>query len=151
MIYTVTGAGPRTGTSFVMGKLREAGLPIYWTESLKIVDAKYDTWYTELPDLDNVIAKVWPNHLSRAKVGRMLVLHREFASQVKSIHQQIRRERKQGYVIVDTPKQLIEKANWILAKSKIERIEVRTEDLDERIDEIIEWFTEPFRESMKWA
>jgi hypothetical protein len=151
MIYTVTGAGPRTGTSFVMGKLREAGLPTHWTESLKIVDAKYDTWYTELPDLNDVIVKVWPNFLNSVKVGRMLVLRRDFISQVKSIQQQIRRERKQGYTIVDTPKQLIEKANWILSRQKIERLEVRTEDLDERIDEIIGWFAEPFKESMKWA
>jgi hypothetical protein len=104
-----------------------------------------------LPDLNDVIVKVWPNFLNSVKVGRMLVLRRDFISQVKSIQQQIRRERKQGYTIVDTPKQLIEKANWILSRQKIERLEVRTEDLDERIDEIIGWFAEPFKESMKWA
>ena len=151
MIYAVTGAGPRTGTSFVMGKLREAELPVYWTDHLKVVGAEYDTWYPELIDLDNVIVKVWPNHLSYAKVGRMLVLRRGYAQQVKSIHRQIRRERKQGYIIHDTPKQIIEKSNWILNKSKIERMEIRTEELTERINEIIEWFSEPFRESVKWA
>jgi hypothetical protein len=151
MIYAVTGAGPRTGTSWTMGKLREAGLPVYWTEHLKVVGAQYDTWYDDLPDLDDKIVKVWPNHLSYANIGRMVVLRRDYASQVKSIQQQIKRERKQGFTVHDTPKQLIEKANWILNKSKIERIEVRTEELDERIDEIIGWLSEPFEESLKWA
>jgi hypothetical protein len=134
-----------------MGKLRDAGLPVYWTEHLKIVGTEYDTWYDDLPNLDNKIVKVWPNHLSYAKVGRMVVLRRDYASQVKSIHQQIRSERNQGFIIHDTPKQLIEKANWILSRQKIERLEIRTEDLNERIDEIIGWLSEPFQESVKWA
>ena len=146
MIYAVTGAGPRTGTSWTMGKLLEAELPVHWTEHLNVVGAKYDTWYDELPDLDNVIAKVWPNHLQKANVGRMVVLRRNVTTQVKSIKQQMKRERSNGFVINDTPKQLIDRAKWILDNIKIERMEVRTEDLDDRINEIIEWFSEPFEQ-----
>ena len=147
MIYAVTGAGPRTGTSWTMGKLIEAGLPVYWTEHLNVVGAQYDTWYDELPELDNVIAKVWPNHLQKANVGRMVVLRRNVTTQVKSIKQQMKRERSNGFVIEDTPKQLIDRAKWILDNIKIERMEVRTEDLDDRINEIIEWFSEPFEQA----
>ena len=146
MIYSVTGAGPRTGTSWTMGKLIEADLPVYWTEHLKIDGAMYDTWYDEFSELDNVIAKVWPNHLQRADVGRMVVLHRNESTQVKSIKQQMKRERNQGLVIEQTPKQLIDQAKWILSLVKIPRLVVRTEELDDRIDEIIEWMSVPFEQ-----
>ena len=144
MIYAITGAGPRTGTSWTMGKIREAGLPVHWTKALKIPDAGFDTWWTDLPELNNVIVKVWPNHLSMANIGRMIVLRRDYETQVKSIRQQIRRERKAGFVINDTPHELIEKCNWIISKQKIPFREYRTEELDDSIDEIIDWLSEPF-------
>ena len=146
MIYSVTGAGPRTGTSWTMGKLIEAGLPVYWTESLNIAGSKYDTWHDEFSELDNVIAKVWPNHLQRANVAKMVVLHRNESTQLKSIKQQMKRERNQGLVIEQTPKQLIDQAKWILDQIKIPRLVVRTEELDDRIDEIIEWMSVPFEQ-----
>jgi hypothetical protein len=144
MIYAVVGAGPRTGTSWVMGKIKEAGLPIFWTEALKIPNAKYDTHWNDLPDLNDVIVKVWPKHLSMANIGKMIVLRRNYHDQVKSIHQQIRKERKAGFRIDQTPHELIKECNWIIKKQTIPFREYRTEELNDKIDEIIQWFSEPF-------
>ena len=145
MIYAITGAGPRTGTSWVMGKIREAGLPIFWTRELKIPNAKYDTHWDDLPSLTDVIVKVWPKHLTLADIGRMIVLRRNYHDQVKSIYRQTRIERKAGFRINQTPHELIQECNGIIRKQTVPIREYRTEELNDRIDEIIDWFSEPFQ------
>ena len=152
-IVTVTGAGPRTGTSWTMDQLHKAGLPVYWTDYLHIPNAAYDTIRDELPGLDNVIVKVWPAHLSQANISRMVVLRRDRDSQIESIKQQSIREREAGFKIVQTPAQMINQAEWILTQSQIPRIEVKTENLDDSIHEIIEWLSEPFikQENKSWV
>jgi hypothetical protein len=149
MIYSVTGAGPRTGTSFVMRKLYEAGLPVYWTDYVQIPGAEFETNYQDLARLNNVIVKVWPNMLSKAQIERMIVLRRDRESQVESIRMQ--EEREIGYSHMDLPESLIDKSNWILEQVDIERREYRTEELDDQIGEIVMWLSEPFKESMQWA
>jgi hypothetical protein len=146
MIYAVTGVGPRTGTSWVMEQLHAAGLPVYWSKSLNIDGAKYETYPNELSRLNNQIVKVWPNYLKQAKIGRMVLLRREFATQEASITLQMEREKKQQFVFMQTPKQMIEKSRWIIDQCKIERLEVRTEDLNNRIDDIVQWMSIPFEQ-----
>ena len=150
MIYAVTGAGPRTGTSWTMGKLLEAGLPVHWTEYLHIPGAKYET-VEELSGLDNVIVKVWPRNLSRANISRMVVLRRDRNAQIESIENQLIREREAGLKIVQTPEQLINQCEWMLEQSQIPRREYRTEELNDAISKIIDWLAEPFiQEYRKW-
>ena len=144
MIYAITGAGPRTGTSWTMGKIKEAGLPIYWSKFIKIPGAKYDTYPTDLQGLGNVVVKVWPKHLSLVNISKMVVLRRNYTDQVGSIYKQAKRESKAGFTVDYTPDGLIQECNMILSKVNIPYREYRTEDLDDSIDEIIEWFSEPF-------
>ena len=144
MMYSVTGAGPRVGTGWVMGKLHEAGLPVYWTKNLIVEGSSYDTHWNELPGLNNVIAKVWPPFLSKVDVSKMIVLRRNRKDQIASTIKQIRRERKAGFTVNDTPEQLIDRCEWFLKQQHIPTMEVRTEDLDDNIDKIIEWLSEPF-------
>ena len=146
MIYAVVGAGPRTGTSWTMKQLDKAGLPVYWSRHFEIPGAEYETLYTQLPDLNHVIAKVWPPALSHALVGRMLVLKRDFESQVISLRKQIEREASAGFKNYMTAEQIIERSNWIVDQSKIPRMEVETKDLSKHIDEIVNWFSEPFEQ-----
>lgn len=144
MIYAVTGAGPRTGTSFVMSKLHEAGLPVYWTLGYDFPGAEYEVRKHELFGLDKVIAKVWPRLLSRATVSRMVVLKRDRATQIESLKRQIEREREAGLVFEEKPESLIDQSRWIVDNSSIRKREYRTEELDDNIAEIVTWLSEPF-------
>ena len=146
MIYSVTGVGPRTGTSWTMKKLEEAGLPIFWSESMKIPGAKYDTHPVDMKGLSDVVVKVWPKHLSLVNIGRMIVLRRNYIDQVRSIYQQAKRERRAGFPVNYTPQGLIQECNTIMRKVTIPYREYRTEDLDDHIDEIIDWLSEPFEQ-----
>ncbi len=144
MIYAVTGAGPRTGTSFVMEKLHEAGLPIYWTLGYDFPGAKYEVRKNELFNLDRVIAKVWPRLLSRVEVSRMLVLKRDRASQIESLKVQMERERAAGWTLTESAESLIDQQRWIVDNSAIPKRVYRTEELDDHIEEIVAWLSEPF-------
>jgi hypothetical protein len=151
MIYAITGMGPRTGTSFVMGKVEEAGLPIFWSESMRIPGAKYDTHPKDMQGLTDVVVKVWPKHLSLVNISKMVILRRNYFDQVKSIIQQSKRERNAGFDVDYTPHGLIQESNMILSKTDIPYREYRTEELDDHIDEIVSWLSEPFEEAVKWA
>jgi hypothetical protein len=144
MIYAVVGAGPRTGTSWVMGELHAAGLPVYWTKTLNIPGAKYETDWKILPTLHNVIAKVWPGTLTVANVGRIVLLRRDRDEQIISLRKQIEREREAGYKCDETAEDLIDRCILFANVIRIPKIEIRTEDLNSRIDEIIGWLSEPF-------
>ena len=144
MIYAVVGAGPRTGTSWVMGQLHAAGLPVHWTKSIKIPGAEYETNWKDLPNLNNVIAKVWPGTLTVANVGRVVILRRDRDDQIISLRKQIERERVAGYKCIDTAETLIDRCVKFADAIQIPKIEIRTEDLNSRINEIIGWLSEPF-------
>jgi hypothetical protein len=144
MIYSVTGAGPRTGTSFVMRKLYEAGLPVYWTLGYDFPDAEYEVRTNELFMLNNVIVKIWPRFLSKVNISRMVVLKRDRTTQIKSLKRQIEREREAGWTILEKPESLIDQYRWIVNNSQIPKREYRTEELDENIVDIVNWLSEPF-------
>ena len=144
MIYAVVGAGPRTGTSWTMGKIVEAGLPVFWSEHLKIPGAKYDTLPIDMHGLDKMVVKVWPKQLHLVNIHKMVVLRRNYIDQVRSIYQQAKREQRAGFPVNYTPQGLIKECNDILRNTKIQYREYRTEELDDHIDEIIEWLSEPF-------
>jgi hypothetical protein len=144
MIYAVVGAGPRTGTSWVMGQLHAAGLPVHWTKSIKIPGAEYETDWKELPNLNNVIAKVWPGTMTVAKVSRIVLLRRDRDEQIISLRKQLERERAVGYKVVETAEELIDRNVKFANAIRIPKIEIRTEDLNSRIGEIIGWLSEPF-------
>jgi hypothetical protein len=146
MIYSVTGVGPRTGTSWTMKKLKEAGLPNFWSEEMNIPGAKYDTHPNHMQGLSDVVVKVWPKHLKLVNIGRMIVLRRNYIDQVRSIYQQAKRERRAGYPVNYTPQGLIKECNEIMRKVTIPYREYRTEELDDHIDEIIDWLSEPFEQ-----
>jgi hypothetical protein len=144
MIYAVVGAGPRTGTSWVMGQLHAAGLPVHWTKYIKIPGAEYETDWKELANLNHVIAKVWPGTISVADIGRVVILRRDRDEQIISLRKQIERERDAGYKCVETAEVLIDRCVKFADAIRISKIEIRTEDLNSRINEIIGWLSEPF-------
>jgi hypothetical protein len=127
-----------------MGQLHAAGLPVHWTTSIKIPGAEYETDWKELPNLNNVIAKVWPGTLTVAKVSRCVILRRDRDEQIISLRKQIERERDAGYMCVDTAEVLIDRCVKFADAIQIPKIEIRTEDLNSRINEIIGWMSEPF-------
>jgi hypothetical protein len=144
MIYSITGAGPRTGTSWTMGKIKEAGIPIFWDKELRIPGARYDTMPKDLHGLSDVVVKVWPKHMHLVDISKMIILRRNYPEQVRSIYQQAKRERRAGFPVDYTPQGIIRECNTILRKVDVPYREYRTEDLDDSIDEIIEWLSEPF-------
>jgi hypothetical protein len=144
MIYSVTGAGPRTGTSWTMGKLRDAGLPVYWTPGYDFPNAEYEVRKNELLNVNRVIVKVWPRLLSRVNISRMVVLKRDRATQIKSLERQIECEREAGWTILEKPESLIDQCRWIVDNSRIHKREYRTEELDDNIVDIVNWLSEPF-------
>jgi len=129
-----------------MEQLHERGLPVYWSLGLHIDGAGYETYPSELPYLDRVIVKVWPTNLSRVSMQRMVVLHRDFAAQEASLQQQMEREKEQGFVGSQSAKAMIEQAKWVVNQYQGERLDVRTEDLNDRIEDIVQWLSVPFEQ-----
>ena len=146
MIYAVTGAGPRTGTSWTMAQLEKAGLPIYQSAHMKIPGAEYETDWKELSTLNHVIAKVWPATLSQANVGRMVVLRRNRDCQIHSLHKQMEREMAAGYKFNDTAEEIIDRCIRYVNNCRIPKIEIPTENLNQEIGSIIEWLSVPFEQ-----
>lgn len=149
MIRAVMGVGPRSGTSFTMRMMHEAGLPVHWDSS---IDEKmpaegnpqgyYETHFQDYRSLEDVIVKVWPMSARFADVEKMVVLERDRDSQIASIEKQMVRERALldtlgiTWSAEDFRDRSAEALNLYLS---IPHLRVRTEDLDERIDEIINY------------
>jgi hypothetical protein len=127
-----------------MGKLRDAGLPVYWTLGYDFPNAEYEVRKNELFTLSGVIVKVWPRLLSRVNISRMVVLKRDRATQIKSLERQIECEREAGWPVLEKPESLIDQCRWIVDNSQILKREYRTEELDDNIVDIINWLSEPF-------
>jgi hypothetical protein len=149
MIRAVVGVGPRVGTSFTMRKLHEAGLPVHWDPS---IDKKmpsegnpegyYETHFQDYRSLDNVIVKVWPLSARFADMEKMVVIERSRESQLASIEKQMVREQAllETLGIDWAPEEFLDKSAQALnLYLSIPHLRVRTEDLDERIDEIINY------------
>ena len=65
---------------------------------------------THLNGLKNVIVKVWPNSMFMNRIGRMVVLKRDYESQMASLQIQIEREREAGFSVDMPPQRMIEQA-----------------------------------------
>lgn len=152
MLCAVIGNGPRTGTTFVMRSLYEAGLPVVWNRTLNIPDAGFDLLPDDVFHVEHGIIKIWPPILKYVNIARGVVLRRNHDDQVRSINEQKVREKAAGVEIhkgdyeadwlIGTHQKALGK--WLLSHRHTEIIDVRTEDLDQRIGEIIDWLAEPF-------
>ncbi len=149
MIRAIMGVGPRSGTSFTMRKLHEAGLPVHWDSSIdEQMPAEgnprgyYETHFKDYKSLEDVIVKVWPLSARFADIERMVILERDRDSQIASIEKQMVREQALletlgiSWSAEDFRDKSAEALNLYLS---IPHLRVRTEDLDERIDEIINY------------
>lgn len=149
MIRAVVGRGPRVGSSFVMRRLHEAGVPCHWDDALTDIlpvegnpDGYFETPYQNYRSIRNKVVKVWPLSMHFADIERMVVLERSRESQLASIKKQMARERTllEERSIVLTPEEFIDRShNALELYLSIPHLRVRTEDLDERIDEIISY------------
>ena len=156
MIYAVIGAGPRSGTSWVMNQLEEAGLPVYWTDGLYVADADnpygyYESEPQEQAEQDDVICKVWPGPtLNQVGIARAVILYRERKAQLASIKRRMNGEEKEACSrlnmsaedYIDMP------CNFLKAGVLFESRRFRTETLDNHIEDIIEYLSEPFERSI---
>ena len=149
MIRAVMGVGPRAGTSFTMKELLDAGLPVHWDPSIDAalpVDGNPRGYYETLPSdyrsVTDKIVKVWPLAAQYADIERMVVLERNRESQLASIAEQVEREREllDALDISWTPEEFLDRSSKALSLYlSIPHLRVRTEDLSERIDEIISY------------
>ena len=147
MIRAVVGRGPRVGSSFVMKSLLDAGLPVHWDQSLCDIlpedgnpDGYYETMFQDYRSHEDVILKVWPLTMQHADIERMVVLERSRENQLASIEKQMVREQKllEERGIGLTPTEFIDLSHQALEiYLSIPHLRVSTEDLDDRIDEII--------------
>lgn len=149
MIRAVVGIGPRVGSSFVMKALLDAGLPVHFDQALGDIlpaegnpDGYYETHYDDYKSVDDVIVKVWPLAIHCADIERMVILERSRESQVASIKKQMVRERQllEELDVQLTPEEFIDKSREALdLYLSIPHLRVNTEDLDDRINEIISY------------
>jgi hypothetical protein len=162
-IVAITGVGPRTGTSFVMQKAKEAGLPIYGHKFLDGItvpeynpegywdiypDEIVDCWYSG--KLDNKIVKLWNPILKvvdQSRISHVLILERQDKlAQLSSLEKVFAAESQ-----LDANKQFIDTLSptsiltdhiltmneWVKKRNKTTIKRVFTEDLNESIDEIL--------------
>lgn len=147
MIRAVIGAGPRVGTSFVMRKLAEAGLPVYSDKDITELlpdegntGGYFETHFANLPFLKDVICKVWPLGVNGADIERAVILERNREDQLRSITEQMNREQ----ALLETlgidwsaEEHLDRSVEALTPLYNIPHIKVRTEDLDVEINNII--------------
>ena len=147
MIRAVIGVGPRVGTSFTMKSLIEAGLPVHWDQCVDDLlptagntAGYYETDHVNLPDLSGVIVKVWPLAAHLASIEKAVILERNRDCQLASIEKQMVRERELLATLgIDwTAEDFIDQSEKALTPLlSIPHLRIRTEDLDDRIDDII--------------
>ncbi len=149
MIRAVVGVGPRVGSSWVMKQLHDSGLPVHWDAELEEIlppegnpGGYYETFAVNLPKLNDVICKVWPLGVNGADIERMVVLERGREAQLKSIEIQMEREAQllEALGLDWEPEDFLVKSEAALKPLlSIPHLRVRTEDLNDRIDEIINY------------
>ena len=150
MIHAVMGAGPRTGTSFVMHRLLEAGLPVHFNDRGDLPVAGnpsgyFETYWHRLSTLDQVIVKVWPRFAHLVEIDRLLILRRDRDAQTKSLTRQLRRERHLWQGAPWSAEHIIDYALKGLSKvTAIQTMEFETETLDQNINQIIDYLSNPF-------
>ena len=149
MIRAVVGIGPRVGSSFVMQSIRDAGIPIYWDTHIEAVlpsegnpGGYFETNPKDFPSLKDVVCKVWPISAGTADIERMVILERDRETQLHSIQLQMDRERELLEIVgLDwTPEDFLTKSLAALQPLlSTPHLRVRTEDLNDRIAEIIQF------------
>ena len=155
MIHAVIGAGPRTGTSWVMRQLEEAGLPVFWSEEFYEADADNPYGYYEadpqaLIEQDGVIAKVWPGPLmNQLGIVRGVVLYRDREAQLKSIRERMKKEQEACDKLGLSAEEYIDlPSNFLDAGLLFEYQVFMTENLNNTISDIIEYMSEPIERSI---
>ena len=152
-MYAVTGIGPRTGTSWVMYKLFEAGLPVNGHRFLPelCVTEHNPNGYWELypgdPVPESGISKVW-GIWKHDRVDRVVILkRRDREAQIRSMEKVLRDELKLEHwkhvpdqtitmnEIIETCDQ--KTTDWLKTAHKGEVLTVDTEDLDQSIGYIV--------------
>lgn len=149
MIRAVVGAGPRTGTSWTMYCLAEAGVPIKYDRSIdRFMPASgnplgyFESYPESLTNYDNTVAKVWPISAKPETIEKMVVLYRDRATQLASIERQMTRERELldaagiGWTAEEHLDRSLRALEPLLG---IPHLAIRTEELDERISDIINY------------
>lgn len=143
MIGAVIGLGPRTGTSYVMKRLYEAGFKVYWEEDewpdSDRVGGHFETPRERLPAIQDRIVKVWPGAHHDTLIERAAVLYRNQADQLRSIEKQMEREREFRYRAEDIVRYCYRALDGFTAGRTLA---VMTEDIDDRLEEIFDFFRE---------
>ncbi len=154
----VTGVGPRTGTSWVMGKLKEAGLEVHgqqYNDHLWV--RKHNPqgyWDLGLGDPlpESGVAKVW-GVWKHPHINRVVVLRRnDTQAQLRSMAKVFRDEKKlEAYKDLElafmNPSEVLlqylrETTRWLKTRDTSNTMLVTTENLDNEIDGIIEFLKE---------
>jgi len=143
-IRAVVGAGPRTGTSFVMRKLQEAGVPIHyhaWMDDQLPAEGNPDGYfetnreYLSFSHLSDVVVKVWPGDHKSPDIERMVILKRNRDEQIASVEKQFEREGIEDW----TPGELVDTSYALISDVDVPHRVFSTDNLDNDIDEIIEY------------
>ena len=145
MIRAILGVGPRVGTSWTMSKLVEAGLPVHYNADFSDLFPEegnpmgyFETPVEEHLAITNKIVKVWPL-APHPSIERMVILERDYDDQLASVEKQMVREEEflKKLKIDWTPQEFIMKSRAALSPLlSTPHLRVRTEDLNERINEI---------------
>jgi hypothetical protein len=163
-IVVVTGIGPRSGTSFVMKKAKDAGLPILGEAFSRITVPKHNPdGYWECPtsdptELDNNISKIWYSTLvtlDPSLISAVVVLERkDKLAQMHSIYKVFKDECKVWPVfarLLDPCDALYEHMTdlnkWLNQLDQNKVMRVYTEDLDSEISSILSFL----ERGLKWA
>ena len=154
----IVGLGPRTGTSFVMKTLTDLGYPTVgepevegWTSSINNPDGHFDLEPSVLVDglingqFKDKILKIWPPALPLARgLEKIVVLERgDENAQLQSIQRSLDAEcTEHGIETTHTPDDILRLhissfTEWFDGQNTVPFIHVFTEELDERIEEII--------------
>ena len=152
----VTGIGPRTGTSWVMGKLKDAGLQVNGHKFIPdlLVPQHNPLGYWELdprePTPTTGISKLW-RIWDKGNIDKVVVLERlDVQAQLQSIEKVFQDELKlEAYksLLQRTPKDILLEYvegmnNWLNNRDPKKTMLVYTENLNNEISKIINFFKE---------
>lgn len=145
----VTGIGPRVGSSFVMQQCKANGLYVNGDKFLRGFLPEegnplgyYDLFPWDVACLQHGVAKVWPFSLNviPKPITNLIILERkDIDKHIESCLRQIEREPiKLGL----PPEELIEMSyykiqEWLALNTEVDHHTYYTEDLDSKIDEIV--------------
>ena len=160
----IVGAGPRTGTSYLMQQLDAMGLPVVGEKQIKgwTVEEENPLGYYELEPQDllagleagayeDLILKIWPPALTAAHgLKKVVVLERrDRDAHLMSIRRTLDAEvLANGISIQFTPDEILDIHysaidRWLDSDPGVDHLHVFTEELDERLGEIVTFIGDP--------